>query len=78
MKAVEGSIHWESMPGHPDGSELEAALTLARAKAQGAGPLHTTPRRARASAYLKRRTRRLRHFDSAAELDRRRMKSVAS
>jgi SAM-dependent methyltransferase len=31
-EAAEGSIDWGSIPEHPDGSELEAALALARTK----------------------------------------------
>ena len=36
-EAVEGSIDWESTPEHPDGSELEAALALARTKNDRSG-----------------------------------------
>lgn len=67
MKAVNSSIDWNSMPGHPDGPMLDAALAQARAENHGAGPQNAPPLTARALDNWKRRTRRLRHFDPAAE-----------
>lgn len=67
---MDNSIDWESMPGRPDGTKLEAALAEARAGSGGARPQHALPLRARALDDLRRRTRRLRHFDPAAERDR--------
>jgi len=64
---VDSPIDWESMPGHPDGAILEAALAQARAADHGAGPQSAPRLSARAFDVLKRRTRRLRHFDLEAE-----------
>jgi hypothetical protein len=58
------------MPGRPDGAVLEAALAQARAASKGVGPQEAGSRRTVALDYVKRRTRRLRHFDPAAERER--------
>jgi hypothetical protein len=67
---VESSIDWGSIPGHPDGAVLEAALARARSASDDATSPSSGPLRVRALEQLKRRTRRLRHPAPAAEIDR--------